>query len=175
MERIVVDRIASGFIDALRDNLTRSRGGEDDSPLASLVVWDKVKFRSYEDGRRRVKGDRGNSDVPLVDTGRLLKSIAVGGVKAFPITSDGRRGRCYEITLHAAEHGNQFTETRTFSDVLLGRTKAIRASRNFGDLREGYDYVVRDQLTVPGRPWNRISRTRTEDIAQAAVRIAAGV
>lgn len=172
---IVVDRVASAMVEAMRRNLIESRGGSDDSQFAPIISWDRIKFRSQEDGRRRVSGDRSGSDVPLVDTGKLLKSVKIGNVRFSPVTSDGRRGRSYEITIVGAEHGLKFTTTNTFRDVLFGRTKAIRAAGNFGDLREGYDYVVKDQLTVPGRPWNSVSRTRLQEIANNAVRIAAGI
>jgi len=169
IESAILSRIATEAIASLKDNLERSEG--DGQPLAPLMAWDRLNFTGERGtGQRWVKADRTNADKPLVDTGRLLNSIHVSQIVGASMLSDGGKGRSYQITISAAEYGNDFTETKTFSNVIFGRTKAIRSSRNFGDMREGKDFVVKKQLTVPGRPWNRIPYSRLVDIAEGAVK-----
>lgn len=169
----IVSSIASQAVMALRANLENSEG--DGQPLAPLMVWDRLNFTAPKgSGRRWIKADRTNRDKPLVDTGKLLNSITVQRVTARRVMVDGRMGVAFDIEVIAAEHGNQFTEARTFSNVALGRTKSIREARNFGDIAQGREFVVRKELSVPARPWNRISRTKLQEIAESAVRGARG-
>jgi hypothetical protein len=174
LQWLFVQRIASAYAQALRDNLENSIGsdGESDFDLAPLGIWDKANFRTRGISGGWTKADRSNSDTPLVDTGRLRNSIRIGSVRLLSdsTTSTGRRGRSYQIVFTAAPHGVEQARGGRFDEILLGRTRSIRAARNFGDLREGWDFVVRKDVTVPSRPWNNISRTRLRNIANEVMR-----
>jgi hypothetical protein len=173
LERQIVARIASGMVSALQSNLDQSKGmdGED---LLSLNIWDKASFRAKRsEGANSggwVKADRSNSDKPLVDTGRLRRSVKVGEIVPLMSMPDGRNGRAFQITIVAADYGLQQAKGGVFDEILLGRTKAIRTARNFGDLREGYDFVARKNVSVPPRPWNGVTTAKLREIANAAVR-----
>jgi hypothetical protein len=178
-ERALLRRIAEGFAAALRDNLKNSTGAQEgaDVPLVPLGIWDDANFRTKGVSGGWTKADRKNSDKPLVDTGKLLKSIKIESIDTLNpnSTSSGAPGSWHRITVKAAPHGLEQSKGGKFSEILLGRTKAIRASRNFGDMREGYDYVVRHEVTVPSRPWNFVGHQRLTNIARDAARRAAGV
>lgn len=163
-----LSHVASQAVLALRWNLENSQG--DGQPLAPLGIWDRLRFTGGIGEGRWTRADRSNDDKPLVDTGGLLESINVSKVTA------RREGGniVVEIEVSAAEYGNQYTEDRTYSDVHLGRTKQIRASRDFAGGREGRDFVTVKTLRVPARPWNRISRTKLQEIANGAVKGARG-
>ncbi len=163
----IVESVANGMLKALRDNLLKSEG--DGEPLAPLGVWDDLRFTGRKgSGSRWQKADRTNADPPLVDTGNLLRSINVTQVVMHPGTET--TGRRYDITISAADYGNEHTSDRRATNVLLGRTKEIRRSRSFGDMTEGVDFVVKKELNVPGRPWNRVTRDRLREIAENAVK-----
>jgi hypothetical protein len=163
-----LSHVASEALLSLRSNLENSEG--DGRPLAGLQVWDRLKFIDDIDTGEWGRADRTNADRPLVDTGRLLDSIHVSG-----ITAERSGGNLsFRIELSAAEYGNQYTEDRTYDDVALGRTQSLRESRNFAGAELGKDYVIRKTLSVPGRPWNRISGSRLQQIANGAARRARG-
>lgn len=178
-ERALVRRIAEGFANAMRENLKNSTGAQEgaDVPLVPLGIWNDLNFRSKGVSGGWTKADRTNSSKPLVDTGKLLKSIKIESVETVSptSTSSGAPGSWYRVTVKAAPHGLEQSRGGTFDEILLGRTKAIRASRNFGDMRQGYDYVVRKKVTVPSRPWNFVGHQRLTNIARDAARRAAGV
>jgi len=177
-ERALLRKIAEGFVAALKDNLKNSTGAQEgqDVPLVPLGIWDDLNFRSKGVSGGWTKADRTNDSQPLVDTGKLLKSVKIESIETLNpnSTSDGAPGSWHRITIKAAPHGLEQSKGGTFSEILLGRTKAIRASRNFGDMRQGYDFVVRKEVTVPSRPWNFVGHQRLTTIAREAARKAAG-
>jgi hypothetical protein len=162
--------MALAYAEALRDNIRMSIGsdGESDSEFMPLGIWDKANFRTRGVSGGWVKADRTNKDKPLLDTGRLLKSIQIESVRMISasITTTGRPGTGYRVVISAAPHGLEQARGGRFDEILLGRTRSIRESRNFGDLRQNYDYVVKRNVTVPARPWNNMSRTRIRNIAR---------
>ena len=177
-ERALLRRIAEGFVAALKDNLKNSTGAQEgrDVPLVSLGIWDDLNFRTKGVSGGWTKADRTNSDTPLIDTGKLFKSIKIESIETLNpnSTSSGAPGSWHRVTVKAAPHGLEQSKGGTFDEILLGRTKAIRASRQFGDMRQGYDYVVRKEVTVPSRPWNFVGHQRLTSIARDAARRAAG-
>lgn len=116
------------------------------------------------------KADRTNDDRPLIDTGKLRKSVKIGEINAMQGLHDGRPGRAFQVTIVAAEHGLEQARGGKFDEILLGRTKEVRTARNFGDLRQGYDYVVKKNVTVPPRPWNGVTVATLKNIANEAIR-----
>jgi hypothetical protein len=154
----VTNSIIAQMVAGLKDNLTTSTDWSD-TPLAPLGVWDseRLKFRTVG-SKLPSFADRINSDTPLVDTGKLLNSIKLGSVITAATTSDGRRGISITATIVAESYGLDHTAEQSVT-VDLGRTKAIRAARNFGSLRKGFDFVTRT-ISVPPRPWNGVSRSR---------------
>ena len=162
--------VASQAVASLRANLENGMG--DGEPLAPLNIWDGLKF--YSEEGHELSADRSNSDMPLHDTGRLKQSVAVSKVTAQRTQINGRNAIEYTIEIVAEPYGNQHASGATFRNVFLGRTKSIRKSGSFGSLLEGVDYVVRENLTVPSRPWNRISRLELQRIAEGAMRSAIG-
>lgn len=177
-QRALLRRIAEEFAAALKDNLKTGMGAQEgqDVPLVPLGIWDDLNFRSKGVSGGWTKADRTNASQPLVDTGKLLKSVKIESIETLNpnSTSDGAPGSWHRITIKAAPHGLEQSKGGTFSEILLGRTKAIRASRNFGDMRQGYDFVVRREVTVPSRPWNFVGHQRLTTIAREAARKAAG-
>lgn len=171
LERMVVARIAAAMVDALKENLDESMD-LNEQPLAPLGVWDKLNFASPKGtGQRWRKADRTNSMKPLVDTGRLKNSIHVQ-IPIMPSdgTHDGRPGRSYLITIACEDYGVEQANGGLFTDVALGRTKDIRRARNFGDMNQNVDFVVKAKINVPARAWNGVTRTRLHNIADASVR-----
>jgi hypothetical protein len=165
IELQIVARIAGAFRDGLRENLENGMGNG--APLQPLGIWnlDDLEFKCpYGDSQ----ADRTNYDTPLFDTGKLFESVDVGSIESMAMCSDGRAGRSYKISIVAVDYGNEQASGGIFKDVHLGRTQAIRESRNFGSLRKGCDYVVRN-IVVPARPWNQINRTQVKNIANDAV------
>lgn len=162
--------IASESVLSLRANLENGMG--DGQQLAPLNIWSRLSFVSEEG--TPTTADRSNDDVPMHDTGRLKRSVTVVSCTASRITLNGRKALEYRIEVVAEPYGNEHAEGKTFRNVFLGRTRADRASRSFGSLLEGVDYVVLDKLTVPSRPWNRISRTEMQRIAESAMKSAIG-
>lgn len=171
LENLIVRSIADTVVDEMRGNLTEQRYAENGETVygAPLMAW-RALFRDRSDGRRRVEGDRTNSDVPLVDTRRLHDSIAVGEISPpSPSRTGDRNGTSYTIRIVAQGYGLDYVRERTFHNVILARDQSRRRSRNFDGLRNQYDYVIKEQLTVPGRPWNAFSTTHLNRIALAAV------
>jgi len=165
MIRSIVAAVSNDVAEALRRNLERSEGAQGGNRvrLEPLAIWDS-KFLPFE-------ADRTNADRPLLDTGNLYQSVKVGNPE---ISSLGNGGIQVSVAILSKDYGVDQARGGTFSDVYLGRTKGIRRMRNFAELTEGVDFVVKKKVRVPSRPWNDISREDMDEIVNNAMDRIAG-
>jgi hypothetical protein len=165
MIRSIVAAVSNDVAEALRRNLERSEGAQGGNRvrLEPLAIWDS-KFLPFE-------ADRTNADRPLVDTGNLYQSVKVGNPE---MSSLGNGGVQVNVAILSRDYGVEQARGGEFGNVYLGRTKGIRRMRNFAELTEGVDFVVKRKVRVPSRPWNDISRDDMNDIVNNAMDRIAG-
>ncbi len=163
----IAAQIAYGVLTELRTNLLTSQGssnGGSEERLAPLGIWDRLSFNGES-------ADRSNASPPLLDTGRLLNSVRMDPTApTMGARTDGANGYALTFTILSADYGKSQAEGFNARNVVLGRTIADRRERNWGDLKQGKDFVVVKRLAVPPRPWNNISRNTLRDIAAASMR-----
>lgn len=165
MIRSIVATVSNDVAEALRRNLERSEGAQGGNRvrLEPLAIWDS-NFIPFD-------ADRTNADKPLLDTGNLYQSVKVGNVE---MSSLGNGGVQFTVDILSNDYGAEQARGGEFRNVYLGRTKGIRSMRNFAELTEGVDFVVKKKVRVPSRPWNDISRDDMNDIVKNAMDRIAG-
>lgn len=165
MIRSIIAAVSNDVAEALRRNLERSEGAQGGNRvrLEPLAIWDS-KFIPFE-------ADRTNADRPLLDTGNLYQSVKVGNPE---MSSLGNGGLQFSVAILSQDYGVEQARGGDFSNVHLGRTKQIRRMRNFAELTEGVDFVVKRKVRVPSRPWNDISSEDMTDIVNNAMDRIAG-
>ena len=163
----IAAQIAYGVLTELRTNLLTSQGstnGSSEERLAPLGIWDRLDFNGQS-------ADRSNADPPLVDTGRLLNSVKMDPTApVFGQRTDGVNGYAMTFTILSVDYGKEQAKGFNARNVVFGRTIVDRREKNWGELKQGRDFVVVKRLAVPPRPWNNISRNTLQGIANASLR-----